>query len=105
MEIRELNPESFREIMQNELVLIDFYATWCGPCRNMARELEKFASEYPEIAIGKVNIEEEENVELAANYDVSTIPSLFLFRNGTNVAHLTGFFPSRVLAEKLGLQK
>ena len=44
MEIRELNPESFREIMQNELVLIDFYATWCGPCRNMARELELLKS-------------------------------------------------------------
>ena len=103
MEIRELNPESFKEALLQPETLIDFYATWCGPCRNMGRELEKFSAEYPEIAIGKINIENEENRELISHYDVSTIPSLFLFRNGNIERHLTGFFPSRALAEKLGL--
>lgn len=103
MEIIELNPESFSEIIRKPLALVDFYAVWCGPCRNMGRELEKFAADHPEIAIGKVNIEAEENQALAAQYDVSTIPSIFLFRNGEPVRHLTGFFPSRALAEKLGV--
>ena len=103
MTIVELNPQSFSEMIRKPLVLVDFYATWCGPCRNMGKELEKFAVEHPEIAIGKVNIENEENRELTTQYDVSTIPSLFLFRNGDMEKHLSGFFSSRALAEKLGL--
>lgn len=103
MNVTELNPESFKETIARPEALIDFYATWCGPCRNMLRELEKFAVEHPEIAVGKVNIESAENQELAAAFDVSTIPSLYLFRDGQMVSHLSGFFPARVLAEKLGL--
>ena len=103
MKIIELNPESFNEMIQKPLALVDFYAVWCGPCRNMGRELEKFAAEHPEIAIGKVNIENEENLLLAARYDVSTIPSIYLFRNGVISCHLTGYFPSHQLAAKLGL--
>ena len=83
--------------------VIDFYATWCGPCRNMLRELDKLAAEHPEIRIGKVNIEDAANQKLAADYDISTIPSIYLFCNGEAVRHLTGFFPARVLAEKFGL--
>lgn len=103
MTIQELNPESFREAMKQPEVLIDFYATWCGPCRNMARELEKFAVQYPGITIGKVNIESDENRELIASFDVSTIPSLFFYRDGKLVKHLTGFFSLRELAKELQL--
>ncbi|MBE6364319.1 MAG: thioredoxin family protein [Lentisphaerae bacterium] len=101
MDIIELNPESFKAILLKPAALIDFYAPWCGPCRNMARELEKFAADHPEIAIGKVNIESEENKELAATFDVSTIPSIFFFRNGQLVKHVTGFFSRTALADEL----
>ena len=104
MSVVELNPESFKELITGSAALVDFYATWCGPCRNMLRELEKFAAEHPEINVGKLNIESDENRELAAAFDVSTIPSIFFFRNGQLVTHLTGFFPAGVLAKKLDLQ-
>ncbi len=101
MKIVELNPETFKELILQPAALIDFYAPWCGPCRNMAAELEKFAVAHPEIAIGKVNIENDENRELAATFDVSTIPSIFFFRNGRLVKHVTGFFSHTALAGKL----
>ena len=104
MSVAELDAKSFKEIITGSSVLVDFYATWCGPCRNMLKELEKFSTEHPEIRVGKVNIESDENKELAAMFDVSTIPSLFFFRDGQLVTHLTGYFPARVLAEKLSLQ-
>lgn len=102
MKVTELNPEIFAEFVQSPAALIDFYATWCGPCRNMLRELDKFAEDHPEIKVGKINIEDENNQQLVARYDVSTIPSIYLFVNGSPVKHLSGFFPARVLAEKLG---
>ena len=99
----ELTPETFAEFTASPQAIVDFYATWCGPCRNMLRELDKLAAEHPEIRIGKVNIEDAANQKLAADYDISTLPSIYLFCNGEAVRHLTGFFPARVLAEKFGL--
>lgn len=103
MNITELTGETFTEAVTLPVILIDFYAPWCGPCRNMARELEKFSAAHPDIPVGKVNIETEENKELAAQFDVSTIPSLFFFRNGQLVKHLTGFYSCGNLEKELGI--
>ncbi len=61
-------------------VLVDFWASWCGPCRMQAPILEAFANDHPEIKVGKVNVDE--NHELAEKFAIMSIPSLLVFKNG-----------------------
>ncbi len=61
-------------------VLLDFWASWCGPCMMTAPELKKFAENHPEIKVGKVNVDEQE--EIAALFKINSIPAFFLIENG-----------------------
>ena len=61
-------------------VLLDFWATWCGPCRMFGPILAQFAEKHPEIKVGKVDVDEEQ--ELAMRHRIASIPSLILYRNG-----------------------
>ena len=105
MGVLHLNKTSFDQLVaQTEKpVLIDFWATWCGPCQKLAPELEKLAEEHPELIVGKVNVEEAENVQIAANLGVNAIPALFFYRNGQLVKQLVGFMTKDQLAAQLGL--
>ena len=76
-------------------VLIDFWATWCGPCRMQAPILEAFAAEHPEIKVGKVNVDE--SPELAEKFGIMSIPTLLVFKNGKLVKTAVG------LHDKVGL--
>ena len=79
MELLHLNKESFKKLtsQSEKAVLIDFWATWCGPCQKLTPELEKLASEFPDLVIGKISVEDPENIELAASLGVNSIPALF----------------------------
>lgn len=78
-----------KEVMQADgLVLVDFWAQWCGPCQMLAPVLVEIEKECPEITICKVDVEE--NMELAQSYKVSAIPLLVLFRQGEVLEKLTG---------------
>ena len=105
MGVLHLNKTSFDQLVaQTEKpVLIDFWATWCGPCQKLAPELEKLAEEHPELIVGKVNVEDAENVQIAANLGVNAIPALFFYRNGQLVKQLVGFMTKDQLAAQLGL--
>ena len=86
----EVNAKDFeQEVLEaKETVLVDFWAPWCGPCRMQAPILEKFAEENPAIKVVKVNVDD--NQELAMKHNISSIPSLLVFKNGEAVDFAVG---------------
>ena len=105
MEVLHLNKESFTKLtsQSEKAVLIDFWATWCGPCVKLTPELEALAAAHDDLVVGKINIEDQENVELAVSLGVNSIPALFFYRDGKLVKQLVGFMKKSELESKLGL--
>lgn len=90
MSALNINKNNFvEEVMNSEKpVLVDFWASWCGPCRMVVPIVEQIAEEYPEYKVVKVNVDEEP--ELAAQFGVMSIPSLMVFKNGEVVNKSVG---------------
>lgn len=90
MPILPLTEENFEQkVLQAEgPVLVDLFAAWCGPCRALAPVLETLAEARPELRIGKVDVDAQP--ELAARFDVLTVPTLLLFRSGRLLRRTTG---------------
>lgn len=83
--------QNFNEIINKEgKVLLDFWAPWCGPCRMLGPVLEEISSE-EDIIVGKVNADEEE--ELCSAFNISSIPALFLFKDGKLIKKTVGYLP------------
>ena len=72
-------------------VLLDFFATWCGPCRMLAPIVEEIAESRSDIKVGKVNVDEEG--ELAGRFGISSIPTVMVFKNGELTAQSVGYRP------------
>ena len=105
MAVLHLNKTSFDKVtsQSEKMVLIDFWATWCGPCQSLAPELEALAAGHPDLIVGKINVEDPENIQLAASMGVNSIPALFFYRDGKLVKQLVGFMSKDELEKKLGL--
>lgn len=80
-------------------VLVDFWAPWCGPCRVVAPVLEEIASERPDLRIVKLNVDE--NQQTAARYQVLSIPTMILFKNGSIAKTIVGAYPKKKLEAEL----
>lgn len=93
MSVLKINNENFRsEVLQSEkVVLLDFYADWCGPCRMLGPVIDEIAAENPHIKVGKVNVDE--NMDLASQFKVVSIPLLVVIKNGEVVNKSLGVSP------------
>jgi thioredoxin 1 len=94
----KVNTNNFGEVEKSEkVVLLDFYADWCGPCRMVGPVIEEIANEHPEILVGKINVDEEP--ALASAFSVMSIPTLVVMKNGKIVRQVAGARPkAQILA-------
>ena len=92
--------EQFEEAIQSEsLTIIDFWAVWCGPCRVLKPLLHKIAWEHPEIQLLTVDVDA--NWNLAAEYDINSIPAVFIFKNGEIVDSFVWVLPENEILQKI----
>ena len=86
-----LNRDNFEELVlkAEKPVLVDFWATWCGPCQMQAPVLEALAEKRSDVLVGKVNVDDER--ELAMTFGISSIPTMILFRDGNIADTIVGF--------------
>lgn len=98
MSVLEFTMENFEQEVLNSRhpVLIDFWATWCGPCRVMGPVVDEFAAEHPEIAVGKVNVDDQP--QLAAAFGIESIPTLVAIKDGKGIGMLIGVHSKEDLA-------
>ncbi|MBE6147566.1 MAG: thioredoxin [Firmicutes bacterium] len=87
--IKELQTESFEQEIKEGRVLVDFYATWCGPCKMMHPVIEKLAEEHQDIKVIKIDVDQHN--ELAREFGVMSIPTIILFEDGEQKEKNVGF--------------
>ena len=100
MSVMKITKDNYQEAVLNadREVLLDFWAPWCGPCRMVGPIVEEIAGEREDIAVGKINVDEE--VELAMEFGVASIPTLVVMDHGEVVDKAIGYMPKKEI-EKL----
>ena len=99
--LQDVSDANFQaEVIESETpVLVDFWAPWCGPCRVVAPVLEEIAAERPDLRIVKLNVDD--NQQTAAAFDVLSIPTMILFKNGQVAKKIIGAYPKRKLEAEI----
>ena len=102
MSVLTITQNNFEELVlkSDKPVLVDFWASWCGPCRMMSPIVDEIAEEMEDIVVGKINVDEEP--ELATAYGIMSIPTLLLFKNGEIAEQIVGVRPKQQLLDIIG---
>ncbi|MEO1924056.1 thioredoxin [Caminibacter sp.] len=98
----EITKDNFADIVKNnKVVVVDFWAPWCGPCRMIAPIIEELAEEYKDkgVAVGKINTDEEQ--ELAIQFGIRSIPTVLFFKDGELADSMIGAAPKQFYEEKI----
>lgn len=105
MSIINLTKDSYHnEVMETEkVVVIDFWATWCGPCKRMAPVVEEVAKDYPDVKVCKVNVDEEP--ELSNAFKIVSIPTIVVIKNGEIIDSVVGYRPKEDIEKIIKLVK
>lgn len=98
--MKVIHKEEFEQLTKQGLVLVDFFATWCGPCKMLGPVLEELAPKYEgKITIVKVDVDQDQ--ELAMKFGIMSVPTMVLFKDGETVKMVQGFQPAPQLASFL----
>ena len=86
--VLHLNENNFNDTINSGISLVDFWASWCGPCKMIAPVIDTLAEKYTTVSVGKVNVDE--CMSLAQKYGVMTIPTIIIFKNGEELKRFVG---------------
>ncbi|MDR1390880.1 MAG: thioredoxin [Holosporales bacterium] len=91
-----VDEKEFESIMKDVSVLY-FWATWCGPCRMLSSVIDEYTKDHPTVSIVKINVDESK--EIAAEYDIQSLPTVLIFKRGKEIASRTGFMSKSAFAD------
>ncbi len=100
--VLEITDDSFENevLKENKVTLVDFWATWCGPCRKLAPVIDEIAREF-DGKVKFVKIKADENMQTAQKYSISGVPSLLIFKNGEPVERIVNMVPKNIIVNNL----
>ena len=101
--IKNINSDEFDSEIKNGVVFVDFFATWCGPCKMLSPIVDQVSEEIKDIKFIKVDVDE--SFDIAKNYGIMSIPTLIIFKDGNPIAKQMGLLPKSALIDFINNNK